>query len=134
MAVSFTLLVVEDNPMEIGLLDLMLKRNFPEWIYHFVYNGEELLDFLSRQTQVSLLLLDIDLPGKDGIALLSEIRADPSYQTLPVVGYSSSTSRATRNTFIGKGANAFFVKPTESEQIIALFKKLPAFARTTKGS
>jgi len=100
---------------------------------HFVENGEELLDYLKRRgkfTQLSdsprpgLILLDLNMPKKDGREALKEIKGDPELRKIPVVVLTTSKA----DTDIGKiyelGANSFISKPVSFDSLVEVMKVL----------
>jgi len=100
---------------------------------HFVENGEELMDYLHRRGQYGplanvprpgIILLDLNMPRKDGREALREIKADPELRRIPVVVLT--TSRA--DTDIGKiyelGANSFITKPVTFDSLVEVMRTL----------
>jgi CheY-like chemotaxis protein len=99
----------------------------------FVENGEELIDYLHRRGKYhtaeiaprpGLILLDLNMPKKDGREALKEIKIDPELRTIPVV--ILTTSRA--DTDIGRiydlGANSFIAKPVSFDSLVDVMKTL----------
>ena len=100
---------------------------------HCVENGEELMNFLHRRGAYSqpgraprpnLILLDLNMPRKDGREALREIKADPELRNIPVVVLTTSKA----DTDIGKiyqlGANSFIAKPVSFEALIKVMQTL----------
>ena len=75
-----------------------------------VKNGLDLLNLLSHLTP-DLLFLDLDMPGKNGLECLVEIRKNNLYQFLPIVVFSSTTRPSNIETAYELGADLFFIKP-----------------------
>jgi CheY-like chemotaxis protein len=99
----------------------------------FVENGEELIEYLHRRGKYlqadaaprpGLILLDLNMPKKDGREALKEIKVDPELRTIPVV--ILTTSRA--DTDIGRiydlGANSFIAKPVSFDSLVDVMKTL----------
>ncbi len=109
-------LLVEDNPLDArSTLRAARKLELADRV-DVVSDGQAALDRL-RQARadgvpVGLLLLDLNLPGKDGHDVLRELRADPDLQTTPVVILTSSVEQADVNGAYQQGANAYVNKPT----------------------
>jgi chemotaxis family two-component system response regulator Rcp1 len=118
-------LLVDDNPADTDLTSEILTRNgFPSHI-HAVIDGVEAIAFLRRQGKYAkapapdLVILDLNLPKKDGRAVLSEVRADPALRNIPIVIFS--TSEAPRD-IVGTyelGANCYVSKPGNLQDYIA---------------
>jgi CheY-like chemotaxis protein len=98
---------------------------------HFVENGEELLDFLHRQgkfnTQVNaprpgLILLDLNMPRKDGREALREIKSDPELRRIPVVVLTTSRADTDINRIYELGANSFIAKPTSFDELVKVMR------------
>src|SRR5215208_4073030 len=75
-----------------------------------VKNGVDLLNLLSH-IKPDLLFLDLDMPGKNGLECLIEIRKNNQYQFLPIVVFSSTTRPSNIETAYELGADLFFIKP-----------------------
>jgi CheY-like chemotaxis protein len=100
---------------------------------HFVENGEELVDYLQKRGKFAnpssapspaIILLDLNMPRKDGREALREIKSDPELRRIPVVVLT--TSRA--DTDIGRvydlGANSFIAKPTSFDSLVDVMKTI----------
>ncbi len=96
---------------------------------HFVEDGEELIDYLYHRGQYvdpaksprpGLILLDLNMPKKDGREALAEIKADPDLRRIPVVVLT--TSQAEEDVFrtYDLGANSFITKPVTFEALVDL--------------
>ena len=115
-------LLAKDALMECGLNNEL----------HFVENGEELLDFLHRRGKYAgssvprpgLILLDLNMPRKDGREALREIRADASLRKIPVVVLTTSRADADIVRIYELGANSFISKPTSFDLLVGVMKVL----------
>src|SRR5258706_15639589 len=96
-------LLVEDNPADVGLTMRALQKNHLASSVHVVNDGAEALEFLfctgayARRSQRGgprVVLLDLKLPKVDGIELLQRNKTDPTTQAIPVVGLTSSQEEA----------------------------------------
>jgi CheY-like chemotaxis protein len=102
----------------------------------FVQDGEELMDYLLRRSQYvnaesaprpGLILLDLNMPRKDGREALREIKGHPELHRIPVV--VMTTSKAEEDIFrsYDLGANSFITKPVTFERMVELMKTLGAY-------
>jgi len=101
----------------------------------FVENGEELMDYLRRQgkytgTEVprpGLILLDLNMPRKDGRTVLKEIKSDPELRQIPVVVLT--TSQADEDIFksYDLGVNSYIVKPVTFEALVDILQTLEKY-------
>ena len=101
----------------------------------FVENGEELLDYLRRQGSYAtaeaprpgLILLDLNMPRKDGRTVLREIKSDPELRQIPVVVLT--TSKADEDVFksYDLGVNSYIVKPVTFEALVDILQTLEKY-------
>jgi two-component system, chemotaxis family, response regulator Rcp1 len=126
-------LLVDDDASDRMLVQKILESCDNKIKLDYVDDGEEALLFLKREApyedadRPDLLLLDLNLPGRDGGDVLSAIRADPELTSLPVVIFSTSKAPADiRNCYVLR-ANAFVTKPGDLKQFRAAVEGLYAF-------
>src|SRR5262245_27193502 len=92
------ILLVEDNPADVRLTREVFREGDVANRMNVVRDGEEAMEYLRHEGRYrdvprpDLVLLDLNLPRKDGREVLAEIRADPALTTLPVVVLSTSTA------------------------------------------
>jgi CheY-like chemotaxis protein len=100
---------------------------------HFVQNGEELLDYLYHRGKFEaptisprpgLILLDLNMPLKDGREALREIRADPELRRIPIVVLTTSKADTDIGAIYELGANSFISKPFQFEALVSVMKML----------
>lgn len=100
---------------------------------HFVENGEELLDYLKGRGRFAkladaprpgLILLDLNMPKKDGREALREIKADPELRKIPVVVLTTSKADTDIGCIYELGANSFISKPVSFESLVEVMKIL----------
>ncbi|MEM1182460.1 MAG: response regulator [Acidobacteriota bacterium] len=109
--------IVEDNPDNRLLLCAMLEENFE--IVEF-QNGLDALEGLEAAA-ADLILLDISLPGMDGVEVLSKIRRDESLRELPVIAITAHAMAGDRERFLGHGFDDYLSKPIlDDEALIEL--------------
>lgn len=99
----------------------------------FVENGEELLDYLLHRGKFEqmqeaprpgLILLDLNMPRKDGREALREIRADPELRRIPVVVLTTSKADTDVGAIYELGANSFISKPFQFEALVSVMKAI----------
>lgn len=100
---------------------------------HFVEDGEELLDYLQRRGKYTaladsprpgLILLDLNMPKKDGREALKEIRAHPDLRKIPVVVLTTSKADTDIGRIYELGANSFISKPVSFDSLVEVMKIL----------
>jgi CheY-like chemotaxis protein len=100
---------------------------------HTVEDGVEALDFLHRRPPYAdaprpdLILLDLNLPRKDGREVLAEIKADPALRTIPVVVLTTSRARDDVLRSYDLHANCFISKPMDLNEFNAVVKSIEDF-------
>jgi two-component system, chemotaxis family, response regulator Rcp1 len=127
------ILLVEDSPSDADLTEEALSDGKVLNNLHWVEDGVEALAFLRRQGKYSdaprpdLILLDLNMPKKDGREVLAEIKADRSLKLIPVVILTTSAAeRDILNTY-ELNANCYVTKPIDLEQFICVVKLIEEF-------
>jgi CheY-like chemotaxis protein len=102
----------------------------------FVADGEELLDYLHRRgpyaavgvaPQPGLILLDLNMPKKDGRQALKELKADPALRHIPVVVLTTSKAEEDILRTYDLGVNSFITKPVMFESLVDIMKTLARY-------
>lgn len=127
------ILLVDDDPADAHLVRIALESgNSPVEIHHVV-DGIEALEFLRRQGPFSdvprpdLVLLDLNMPRKDGREVLSEMKNDPVLRRIPVVPLTTSADERDVDFCYGAGANAFITKPIDLDKFLSCMQELQVF-------
>lgn len=126
-------LLVEDNPGDVRLTQEALKSHKVQNNLHVVGDGEEAMAFLRRQGKYAdaprpdIILLDLNLPRKDGREVLSEIKSDPSLKTIPVVIITSSEAEQDVIKSYNLNANCYVTKPVNLDQFIKVVQSINDF-------
>lgn len=115
--------IVEDNPADVYLVRLALKEHGIEGEVRVAAHGDramELLQGMSTAERPDLILMDLNLPGKGGIEILSNLRGSESYDQVPVVIMTSSSAVSDRQAAERLGIKHYFRKPTHLTEFIEL--------------
>ena len=127
------ILLVEDNPADVRLTQEALKEGKVYNNLHWAKDGVEALEFLHRQgkhagaPRPDIILLDLNLPKKDGRAVLAEIKADNELRTIPVVVLTTSKAEEDVLKSYNLHANCYVTKPVDLEQFIVVVKSIDMF-------
>ncbi|MBA4146729.1 MAG: response regulator [Verrucomicrobia bacterium] len=130
---AIDILLVEDNPDDVELALLALRRNNLANQIHIARDGAEALDFLFCRGAFSsrapdrpprVVLLDLKLPKIDGMEVLRAIKADPRTQTVPVVVMTSSREQRDMVEGYKLGVNSYIQKPIDFTQFRDIVKNL----------
>jgi len=112
-------LLVEDNHADVYVTRLAFARSRVGAVLHIVSDGDEAMDFLRRRgawanaPKPDLVLLDLNLPRKNGREVLSEMRGDPDLRRIPVVVLTSSQADKDLVDVYDLGANVCITKPSD---------------------
>jgi CheY-like chemotaxis protein len=93
----------------------------------FLENGEKLIDYLKlngENGQPSLILLDLNMPGKDGRETLREIKSDKRFHHIPTIIFTTSSSHRDRQIAYTLGANCFITKPDTFNKLVDLTQSI----------
>ena len=101
----------------------------------FVENGEDLMDYLRHQGKYSdtavprpgLILLDLNMPRKDGRTVLKEIKSDPELRQIPVVVLTTSQADEDIYKSYDLGVNSYIVKPVTFEALVDILQTLEKY-------
>lgn len=123
--------LVEDNPGDVRLVREALKSIDHEVSLEVLTNGDDAINRLLQQDMdgevPDLVLLDLNLPGRDGCAVLDAIRDDSTIKTLPVVMLSSSSTDDDIARCYDSKANAYLTKPGNLTELISMMKIVEDF-------
>lgn len=130
---ELVVLLVEDNPADARLTrEAFIDAGRPV-VMEWVRDGEEALAYLRRQPPYAeaprphLVLLDLNMPRKDGRAALAEIKSDASLRTIPVVVLTTSESMHDVRESYRAHANAYVTKPVDLDELTAKINALSEF-------
>jgi CheY-like chemotaxis protein len=126
-------LLVEDNPGDVRLTREAFKDAKVHLEMHVVNDGVEAIDFLNQRggyegsPRPDLILLDLNLPRKDGRDVLAEIKADPSLKSIPVVILTTSASDVDIESSYLLHANCYITKPVDLDGFLTVVRSIDNF-------
>jgi CheY-like chemotaxis protein len=127
------ILLVEDNPGDVRLTQEAMKDAKVRNHLHVAADGVEAMAFLRREgrhasaPRPDLVLLDLNLPKKDGLEVLEEIKGDDELRSIPVVILTSSPAEQDVLRSYRLRANAFVTKPVELERFLEVVRSIESF-------
>ncbi len=132
---SLDILLVEDNPLDILMIKRALEDGGFGFILHVTEDGEEALNFLDQNCNSTdrntpcpdLILLDLNLPKKNGREVLAQIRQHPDMSHIPVIILTTSDDEKDVVECYSLNANCFITKPVEFENFRKAIQCLGAF-------
>lgn len=130
---SATILLIEDSPTDVLMTREAMAHSGLLNRLEVVNDGVEAMAFLLGQGRYwnaprpDLILLDLNMPRKDGREVLSEIKSNPRLMTIPVVVLTTSNDEEDILRSYGLHANSYLVKPMGFEQFTAMIRSLEGF-------
>jgi two-component system, chemotaxis family, response regulator Rcp1 len=133
MSGASEILLVDDNPADLDLTMDALAQSM--WLTHIstVCDGEEAMAYLRHEgkyiiaARPHLVLLDLNMPRKDGRAVLSDMKSDPALRRIPVVIFSTSRAAKDIERSYELGANSYVSKPPTLADWVSAMKLLKDF-------
>ncbi len=131
-----TILIAEDDPDDRLLIQEALEENGVNKKLFFVENGEELMNYLLKEGNYSknndlstpaLILLDLNMPKKDGREALKEIKKFPALRQIPIIVLTTSKTDEDIHFTYDSGGNSFITKPASYETLVSIMKILSEF-------
>lgn len=128
-------LLVEDNPDDVVIVRETFEQSLPPVQLYVVSHGEQAIKFTRRTDpgapRPSLILLDLNLPLRNGLEVLADLKSDPAFLTVPIVVLTTSRRPEDIQQCYSLHANAYIVKPADFDgfahviqQIVACFLSL----------
>jgi CheY-like chemotaxis protein len=117
------IVIVDDDADDRALIKDAFLENYADTNFVLLENGDQLIDFLKTVPEPefpSIILLDLNMPGKDGREALKEIKKDQKLHSIPIVVFSTSSLDKDRFISYEMGANCFLTKPSSYQEMIYL--------------
>lgn len=133
MKVERVLLIVDDNPADVALAREALKACAYSGQINTVADGAEALAFLARRgnyasaSKPDLVLLDLNLPKRDGLSVLASMKAGPELRRIPVVIFSTSRLPRDITRSYELGANCYVSKPGNLTDFFSMMRSIEEF-------
>ena len=127
------ILLVEDDPGDVLMTQEAFEHHKIRNSLHIVKDGVEALEFLRREGQYEnaprpgLILLDLNLPRKDGREVLSEVKNDAELRSIPVVVLTTSEAEEDILRSYSLYANAYVTKPVDFDRFIEVVRQIDDF-------
>ena len=126
-------LLVEDDPGDVLLIREAFDFNKVHNNLNVVSDGEQALDYLrgtgdyTGRIRPDLVLLDLNLPRKDGREVLGEVKSDPDLRTIPIVVLTTSEAEEDVLKSYQLHANAYVTKPVDFERFVSIVRQIDDF-------
>ena len=115
---TLTLFHADDDMDDAMIFQEVIQEISPQIKVHTVHNGHELCELLTS-LQPDIIFLDLDMPKKNGLECLIDIRKMKPYTSVPIVVYSSTTRASNIETAYQMGADLFFIKPPVFAELLS---------------
>ncbi|MDJ0797279.1 MAG: response regulator [Calothrix sp. MO_167.B12] len=133
---NLTILMADDDEDDCMLVREALAESRLQNPLNIVTDGEELMDYLHQRglytdpqaaPRPGLILLDLNMPKKDGREALQEIKADPQLRQIPVVVMTTSSSKEDIDYTYSLGANSFIIKPVTFASLVEVMRTIEKY-------
>lgn len=127
------LLLVEDNPGDIRLTREAIKESGVEIEMQVVSDGELVMDYLLKKdnfpdaVRPEIIMLDLNLPKKNGLEILKEIKSNDQLKRIPVIAVTTSEADHDVNRAYELGANAYVLKPVDFDDFTRVLQQMENF-------
>jgi CheY-like chemotaxis protein len=127
------ILLVEDNEGDVGLVEEVFEDAKIRNVLHVAEDGEEAMEFLHKEKSYTdaptpdIILLDLNLPQKDGREVLEEIKTDEKLKRIPVVVLTTSKAEEDIIKSYDLHANSYITKPVDFDQFIKVIRSIEDF-------
>jgi len=127
------ILMVDDDLGDVKLMEESLKNSKLQLNFNHVKDGQECMEYLSRTGDYAkvikpdLILLDLNMPKKDGRQVLEEIKTDQFLRKIPIVILTTSESESDINKTYDLGANCYITKPVDFDQFQKVVNDIATF-------
>lgn len=123
------ILIAEDDADDRFLLKTAFEENGFNDSLHFVENGVEVLDFLQKNSESMprFILLDLNMPKKDGREVLKELKNHSDYRKIPVIVFSTTNNEQEMRRCYELGANSYITKPNSFENLVKTIAVLRSY-------
>jgi CheY-like chemotaxis protein len=127
------ILLIDDNVADVRLTVEALRESGIDHRLSVARNGLEAMAFLNREAafpdapRPDLILLDLNLPGKDGLEVLAEIKQHPELKAIPVVVLTTSADARDVHSSYQLHANAYMIKPVDFDRFVVAMRSIEDF-------
>ncbi|HEX2607974.1 MAG TPA: response regulator [Flavisolibacter sp.] len=126
MSLKHQILIVDDDADDREIIRDAFTSAIEDQHYIFLENGDRLLDYLQQNPEPapSLILLDLNMPGKDGRETLKELKSNREFHHIPTIVFTTSSSHRDKKISYDLGANCFITKPDTFNKLVELAKSI----------
>ncbi len=127
-----SILYIEDELDDVFLMERTFRRMAPEVSLRVISDGQKAVEYFEAAASqaaidLSLVLLDLNLPGLSGLSVLAQIRKSPHVAKVPVIIFSASSQPSDISASYAGGCNAYLVKPGDPDRLKSIVGLLKEF-------
>lgn len=115
-----SILIVDDNPVNLKLMRILLAGAGHEVLT--AADAEEALQVI-RESTPRLILMDVQLPGIDGLELTRRLKADPSTQNIKILGLTAYAMKGDRERILAAGCDGYIPKPIDTRRLPGMIEE-----------
>jgi DNA-binding response OmpR family regulator len=119
-AIRRRIVVAEDDPAIASMLQKVLSQHYDVSVAH---DGKQALVLALQPPRPALLLLDVMMPGLDGLGVAAEVKKDPNLKSIPIIFLTAKTGATDVIKGIQSGARHYLTKPFKIEEVLTKVKK-----------
>lgn len=129
---NFSILIAEDDADDRFLMQKAFEENGVGEHIHFVENGLLVMEYLKKlrlrnQHYPTLIILDLNMPQKDGREVLQEIKEDEVYKKIPVIVFTTSSNELVIDKCYEAGANTYIIKPLSFDKLLQVVECIKSY-------
>jgi hypothetical protein len=113
-------LIVDDDVRHIFAVTSMLEQYDMQVFY--AENGKEALDILAKKPGIEIVLMDVMMPGMNGLETIRAIRKQDQFKKLPIISLTAKAIKGDREECMAAGASDYLSKPVDSDQLLSLMR------------
>ncbi|MCU7550537.1 response regulator [Chitinophagaceae bacterium LB-8] len=125
MSTVYSVLIVDDDADDREIIRDAFQANYNSTDFIFIENGEKLMEYLENcETLPALIMLDLNMPGKDGREALKELKMHSDFRQIPTIVFTTSSSNKDRQMSYDLGANCFITKPDTFNKLVEITRSI----------
>jgi CheY-like chemotaxis protein len=117
------ILIIDDNPQNLKLATIMVEKG--GYRVHTAVDAEQALLVLDS-LEPAVILMDLQLPGMDGLTLTRQIRADPARRSIRIIAVTAYAMKGDQEKALAAGCDAYVTKPIDRNQLLTVIAELVA--------
>ncbi|OGO22885.1 MAG: hypothetical protein A2Z28_02785 [Chloroflexi bacterium RBG_16_51_9] len=118
---KYKILIVEDNPLNMRLMEMTLRAQ--NYTLLKAADGQAALEIAQRE-QPDLIIMDVNLPGMNGLEVTRKIRETPALSRTPIIGITAYAMKGDKEKVLEAGCDAYLSKPVDTRQLPVIIAEM----------